>query len=125
MGQGPIINVKFVPLFAHWYKSHSSLAVSTGQRPLPVLYQACTRGECGIFSKFYRDLKMVVARGVIAFGILVAILDPARSTSLYSNDRQGVNDCCSGCNSSTSHFGYTEATCHGRSSSVCVCRGGS
>lgn len=67
---------------------------------------------------------MVVARGAIAFGILVAILDPARATSLYSNDRQGVNDCCSGCNSSTSHFGYTEATCHGRSSSLCGGGGG-
>eukprot|EP00105_Crassostrea_gigas_P010927 XP_011426380.1 PREDICTED: nacrein-like protein isoform X4 [Crassostrea gigas] len=56
---------------------------------------------------------MVVARSAIAFGILVAILDPAHATSLYSNDRQIADNCCSGCNSSTSHFGYTEATCHG------------
>lgn len=67
---------------------------------------------------------MVIARGAIAFGILVAILDPARATSLYSNDRQAADNCCSGCNSSTSHFGYTEATCHGRFSGVCVCGGG-
>lgn len=60
------------------------------------------------------DRAMVGAHGLIAFGILVAILDPARGTSLYSNDRRPINDCCTGCDTSEAYFGYTDATCHGK-----------
>lgn len=59
------------------------------------------------------DRAMVGAHGLIAFGILAAVLDPARGTSLYSNDRRPINDCCTGCDTSEAYFGYTDATCHG------------
>ncbi|XP_061193425.1 carbonic anhydrase 2-like [Saccostrea echinata] len=48
---------------------------------------------------------------ILCFGFLN--LNTIRGTSLYSNDRVPLNDCCTGCNSSEAHFGYTEATCHG------------